>query len=61
MRAKIRDAQLEKVPYMLVIGDREVEAGQVNLRKRDGSMPGAMSVNAFAALVQEAVEEKRLL
>ncbi len=61
MRAKIRDAQMQKVPYMLVIGDREVEAGQVNLRLRDGNVPGAMSVDDFAALAQETVAEKRLL
>jgi threonyl-tRNA synthetase len=61
MRAKIRDAQLEKVPYMLVIGDREIEAGEVNLRMRDGNVPGSMEVDAFAALVQEAVADRRLL
>ncbi len=61
MQAKIRDAQMQKVPYMLVIGDREMEAGQVNLRMRDGNVPGAMSVSEFLALAQEAVAEKRLL
>jgi threonyl-tRNA synthetase len=61
MRAKIRNAQLEKVPYMLVMGDREVEAGQVNLRRRDGTVPGAMSVDSFAEVVQAAVADRRLL
>ncbi|MFQ6100994.1 MAG: threonine--tRNA ligase [Anaerolineae bacterium] len=61
MQAKIRDAQMQKAPYMLVIGDREMEAGQVNLRMRDGNVPGAMSVDDFIALAQEAVAEKRLL
>ena len=61
MQAKIRDAQMQKVPYMLIIGDREMEAGQVNLRMRDGNVPGAMSVDDFTALAQEAVTEKRLL
>ena len=61
MRAKIRKAQLEKVPYMLIIGDREVEARQVNLRLRDESVPGAMSVEEFISLAQEAVESKRPL
>ena len=61
MQAKIRDAQLEKIPYMLVVGDREMEAGQVNLRRRDGEKPGAMSVEDFIALAQGAVEERRLL
>ena len=40
MQAKIRDAQLQKVPYMLVIGDREVEGGAVAVRLRDGRGPG---------------------
>jgi len=61
MQAKIRDAQVQKVPYMLVCGDREVDAGQVNLRLRDGSVPGAMSVEDFIALARDAVAEKRLL
>ncbi len=61
MRAKIRQAQMQKVPYMLVIGDREMEAGQVNLRMRDETVPGAMSVDDFKALVQNTVAEKRLL
>jgi len=61
MQAKIRKAQVEKVPYMLVVGDREVEAGQVNLRRRDGEVPGAMSVEEFVSLAREAVEEHRPL
>jgi threonyl-tRNA synthetase len=61
MRAKIRDAQMQKIPYMLIIGDREVEAEQVNLRLRNEEVRGAMSVDDFIALAQEAVAEKRLL
>ena len=61
MQAKIRDAQMQKVPYMLVIGDREMEAGQVNLRLRDGQVPGAMPVDDFIALAQRTVAEKRVL
>ena len=61
MNAKIRNAQLQKVPYMLVVGDREVEAGQVNLRLRDGRKPGGMSVDEFIALAQEAIAERRVL
>ncbi len=61
MQAKIRNAQMEKIPYMLVIGDKEMAAGQVNLRLRDGQVPGAMPVGEFIALAQEAVGEKRLL
>ncbi|RLC80085.1 MAG: threonine--tRNA ligase [Chloroflexi bacterium] len=61
MQAKIRDAQVQKIPYMLIIGDRELEADQVNLRMRDGNVPGAMSIDEFLTLAQEAVAEKRLL
>ncbi|RME37596.1 MAG: threonine--tRNA ligase, partial [Thermoflexia bacterium] len=61
MQAKIRDAQLEKIPYMLIVGDRERAAGEVNLRRRDGEVPGAMSVEAFIGMAQEAVRERRLL
>ncbi|MBN1955636.1 MAG: threonine--tRNA ligase [Anaerolineae bacterium] len=61
MQAKIRNAQVNKVPYMLVVGDREIEAGQVNLRRRDGEKAGALSVDDFIALAQEAVAERRLL
>ncbi len=58
MNSKIRDAQKEKVPYMLVIGDREMEAGQVALRRRSGENPGAMSVEEFLALAQKEIAEK---
>lgn len=61
MQAKIRDAQLEKIPYMLVVGDREMENGEVNLRRRDGEVPGAMAVDAFIAMALDAIRERRLL
>ena len=50
---KIRNAQLEKIPYMLVIGDQEVEAKQVAPRHRDGNKLDAMSVEAFLAHVAD--------
>jgi threonyl-tRNA synthetase len=59
MQAKIRDAQLLKIPYMLVVGDREAEAGQVNLRLRTGGDSRALSVGDFIALARQAVAEKR--
>jgi threonyl-tRNA synthetase len=61
MNAKIRNAQMSKIPYMLVIGDREVESGQVNLRLRDESKPGAMPVPDLIAMIEQAVAEKRVL
>jgi threonyl-tRNA synthetase len=59
MQAKIRDAQLQKVPYMLVIGDREVEDEAVAVRLRSGENLGAQSIPDFVAMIQEAVAEKR--
>jgi threonyl-tRNA synthetase len=57
MNAKIRDAQREKVPYMLVIGDQEVEGGKVALRLRSGENPGAITVDEFIALAQKEIAE----
>jgi threonyl-tRNA synthetase len=50
---KIREAQVQKVPYMLVIGDREVEARQVSPRQRDGGNLGAVSVDEFIKLIAD--------
>ena len=47
MNAKIRDAQKQKMPYMLVVGDKEMEKGQVALRLRSGENPGAMDLADF--------------
>jgi len=56
MNAKIRNAQKSKIPYMLVIGDKEVEAGQVALRLRSGDNPGAMPLDDFIALAKQEIE-----
>jgi threonyl-tRNA synthetase len=55
MGAKIRHAQLQKVPYMLVVGDREAEAQAVGVRTRAGGDLGAMPVDE---LVTRLVEER---
>ena len=55
---KIREATLEKVPYMLVMGDRDVENGTVSVRTRGGEDLGAMTPDAFAALLKEEVDSK---
>ena len=55
---KIREATLEKVPYMLVMGDRDVENGTVSVRTRGGEDLGAMSLDAFAAMLKEEVDNK---
>ncbi len=59
MQAKIRDAQLQKVPYMLVVGDREAEAEAAAVRLRSGEDLGAMKLDELIARMQAEVEEKR--
>ena len=54
---KIRSAQLEKVPYMLVIGDKEVEAGTVAVRTREGKDLGAMPLDAFLEKIGTEVQQ----
>ena len=55
---KIREAQMQKIPYMLVLGDREVETGEVSVRTRTGGDQGAMPVAQFLQQVQEEVKAK---
>ena len=55
---KIREATLEKIPFMLVVGDRDMEAGTVSVRTRTGEDLGAMSLADFAAKLHEIVDSK---
>ncbi len=55
---KIRQAQMQKIPYMLVIGDKEMAAGTVAPRARDGQNLGSLSVDEFIAVVKEMCEKK---
>ena len=55
---KIREATLEKIPYMLVVGDRDMEAGTVSVRTRTGEDLGAMSLEDFTAKLKEVVDSK---
>ena len=57
MNSKIRDAQKQKIPYMLVVGDAEAEAGAVALRLRNGENPGAMPLADFILRAQKDIEE----
>ncbi|MBD9196625.1 MAG: hypothetical protein EGQ09_06190, partial [Clostridiales bacterium] len=57
---KIREATLEKVPYMLVVGDRDMENKTVSVRTRSGEDLGAMSLEAFAAKLGEDVATKAI-
>ena len=55
---KIREAQLEKTPYMLVVGDKEAQSGAVSVRTRSGEDLGAMPLDAFIARLKEEVDNK---
>jgi threonyl-tRNA synthetase len=58
--AKIRDAQLQKIPFMLVLGDRELEQGQVAVRERTRGDIGAMSLDEFKQMAQRLVATRAL-
>ena len=55
---KIREAQMQKIPYMLVVGDRDMENGTVSVRTRKGDDLGAMTMEAFLAKCQAEIDSK---
>ena len=57
---KIRESQLQKIPYMLLVGDKEIEDGTVSVRKRGEGDIGAMSVADFAAKAVEDIADKKI-
>ncbi len=58
MNAKIREAELMKIPYVAVVGDREAEAGTVSVRsKKEGNL-GSMTIDEFVTLLKEKIERK---
>ncbi len=61
MQGKIREAQVQKVPYMLVVGNREMENGAVAVRLRTEEDLGAMPVAEFLEMAKTAIAEKRSL
>jgi threonyl-tRNA synthetase len=58
--AKIRDAQLQKIPFMLVLGDREMEEGKVAVRERTKGDIGVMSLDEFKEMAQRLVETRAI-
>jgi len=58
MQKKIRDAQLQKIPYMLVVGEREAENGTVAVRLRSGKDLGAMTLDKFLARIKQEAESR---
>ena len=59
MNLKIREAQLQKIPYMLIVGDKEMEAAMVSVRLRSGEDLGSQTVEAFKAMAREAIAERK--
>jgi threonyl-tRNA synthetase len=53
MQAKIRNAQLQKVPYMAVVGDKELEAGTLNIRRREGGDQVSLGIDQFLAQLED--------
>ncbi|MBI2854350.1 MAG: threonine--tRNA ligase [Chloroflexi bacterium] len=60
MNAKIREAQLQKVPYMLVVGDKESQSGNVSVRLRTGKDLGSMSLSDFKAKAGDTIATRAL-
>ena len=58
MQKKIRNAQLQKVPFMMIAGDRDVEEGAVSFRYRNGDQDNGVPVDEAVARVVEAVEQR---
>lgn len=58
--AKIREAEVNKIPYMLVVGDKEIEAAEVNIRHRGRQNLGSKSCQDFLRHIQTEISEKRL-
>jgi threonyl-tRNA synthetase len=60
MGSKIRTQQLHKVPYMLVVGDREAESNTVSVRRRTGEETQGVSVEDFIAAIKDEIEKRAL-
>ncbi len=58
MNAKIREAQLMKAPYMILVGKTEMEAGQISLRVRDGSQQNGFALSEFIARVKDRIARR---
>jgi threonyl-tRNA synthetase len=54
---KIRDAEVSKVPYMLIVGEKEQEAGEVSIRRHGQGDLGSMSADGFIAKFEEEIRE----
>ena len=59
MNLKIREAQLQKIPYMLIIGDKEMKSAMVSVRLRSGEDLGRQTMEAFKSLAKEAITQRK--
>jgi threonyl-tRNA synthetase len=55
---KIREAELKKIPFMLIVGEKEAENKEVSVRQRGQGDKGSMSIESFAEIVRKAIEEE---
>ena len=55
---KIREAQMQKIPYSLIVGEKEVEDRLLSIRKRDDGDMGQMGIDAFLEKIVQEIEEK---
>ena len=55
---KIREAQMEKIPYMIIVGDKEIDEGKIAVRSRSEGDLGVMAVKEFAGRIAREIEEK---
>ena len=55
---KIRSAQMEKIPYMILVGDKDIEAGTISVRSRKNGDEGATSIDDFIARITEEIDSK---
>ena len=60
MGYKIREAQLQKIPYMLVVGDKEAESGTVSLRSRRSGDEGTVAIDEFIRNIREEIDSRAL-
>ena len=59
MQKKIRNAQMQKVPYMLIAGEEDQKAGKVSIRYRNGEQKNAISVKDAIAEIQAVIQERK--
>ena len=55
---KIRSAQMEKIPYMILVGDKDIEAGTISVRSRKNGDEGATTIDEFVARIKEEIDTK---